>query len=219
MRIAILVIEFVLGALVQPATAREDQQISISTGFFKLAEPELTIAASPIEGLKASELRDTFDEIHNGHRHEAIDIIKPKGTPARAVVDGTIRKLFFSKGGGNTIYEFDKASVYCYYYAHLDRYADGLHEGMRVSRGTVIGYIGSSGNALPAVPHLHFSIYRLGPDKQWWKGTALNPYPVLIRLLKRSASKIGITSQKSTQSRYPNRGLTEAGFALVDGGG
>ena len=147
-------------------------------------EPELTIAALPIEGLKASELRDTFEEIHNGHRHEAIDIIKPNGTPVRAVVDGTIRKRFLSKAGGNTIYEFDEASVYCYYYAHLGHYADGLYEGMHVSRGTVIGYVGSTGNASPAAPHLHFAIYQLGPDKQWWKGTPVNPYPMLIRLLK-----------------------------------
>jgi murein DD-endopeptidase MepM/ murein hydrolase activator NlpD len=99
-------------------------------------------------------------------------------------VDGTIRKLFFSKAGGNTISEFDEASVYCYYYAHLDHYADGLYEGMHVSRGTVIGYVGSTGNASPAAPHLHFAIYQLGPDKQWWKGTPVNPYPMLIRLLK-----------------------------------
>src|SRR5712671_3945963 len=73
---------------------------------------------------------------------------------------------------------------YCYYYAHLDHYADGLYEGMHVSRGTVIGYVGSTGNASPAVPHLHFAIYQLGPDKRWWTGTPVNPYPVLIRLLK-----------------------------------
>jgi len=97
-------------------------------------EPELTIATLPIEGLKASELHDNFEEIHNGPRHEAIDIIAPNGAPAHAVVDGTIRTLFFSKAGGNTIYEFDQTCVYCYYYAHLDQYADGLYEGMHVSR-------------------------------------------------------------------------------------
>lgn len=183
-RIAILVIEFVLVALVQTVAAYDEQHTSLSHGLLRRMEPELTIAALPIEGLKASELRDNFAEIHNGHRHEAIDIIKPNGTPARAVVDGTIRKLFFSKAGGNTIYEFDKATVYCYYYAHLDHYADGLYEGMHVSRGTVIGYVGSTGDASPAAPHLHFAIYRLGPDKRWWKGTPINPYPMLIRLLK-----------------------------------
>jgi peptidoglycan LD-endopeptidase LytH len=188
MRITILVIGVVLGTLVPPPTAREEQHISIPQGPLKLAKPELTIAASPIEGLKASELRDNFEEIHDGHRHEAIDIIKPNGTPARAVVDGTIRKLFFSKAGGNTVYEFDDASVYCYYYAHLGHYADGLYEGMPVSRGTVIGYVGSTGNASPATPHLHFAIYQLGPDKQWWKGTPVDPYPMLIRLLKNAPS-------------------------------
>jgi murein DD-endopeptidase MepM/ murein hydrolase activator NlpD len=147
-------------------------------------EPELTITALPIEGLKASELRDNFTEIHNGHRHEAIDIIKPNGTPARAVVDGTIRKLFFSKAGGNTIYEFDKASVYCYYYAHLDHYADGLYEGMHVSRGTVIGYVGSTGDASPAAPHLHLRFTNSGLTSGGGKGTPINPYPMLIRLLK-----------------------------------
>jgi peptidoglycan LD-endopeptidase LytH len=100
--------------------------------------------ASPIQGVKASELRDTFNEMHNGHRHEAIDISAPQGTPVRAVVNGTIAKLFFSKAGGNTIYEFDHASVYCYYYAHLKRYSDGLHDGMPVSQGEVIGYVGTT---------------------------------------------------------------------------
>jgi murein DD-endopeptidase MepM/ murein hydrolase activator NlpD len=181
-RIGILVIEFVLVALVQTATALEEHT-SLPHGSLKLVAPELTVAALPIEGLKASELRDNFEEIHNGHRHEAIDIRKPNGTPVVAVVDGTIRKLFVSKAGGNTIYEFDEASNYCYYYAHLDHYADRLYEGMHVSPGTVIGYVGSTGNASPPAPHLHFAIYQLGPDKRWWKGTPVNPYPMLIRLL------------------------------------
>jgi murein DD-endopeptidase MepM/ murein hydrolase activator NlpD len=146
-------------------------------------EPELIIAALSIEGLKASDLRDNFEEIHNGHRHEAIDIIKPTGTPVHAVVDGTILKLFLSEAGGNTIYEFDEPSNYCYYYAHLDHYADGLHDEMHVSQGTLIGYVGSTGNASPSAPHLHFAIYRLAPDKRWWNGTPVNPYPMFIRLL------------------------------------
>ena len=86
--------------------------------------------------------------------------MEPAGTPVRAVVDGTIQKLFLSKAGGNTIYEFDGPGTYCYYYAHLERYVDGLHEGMHVSRGEVIGYVGSTGDASPAAPHLHFAIYR-----------------------------------------------------------
>ena len=142
--------------------------------------------APPISGLALANLRDMFQEVHNGHPHEAIDILEPRGTPVRAVVPGTVRKLFFSKPGGNTIYQFDEMGVYCYYYAHLDRYAEGLREGMRVERGDVIGFVGSTGNADPGSPHLHFAIFELGPEKLWWKGTAVNPYPGLAAAVKRA---------------------------------
>jgi len=140
----------------------------------------------PISGLSLADLRDTFEEVHNGHRHEAIDLLEPRGTPVHAVVSGTIRKLFLSKPGGNTIYEFDETGVYCYYYAHLDGYAEGLREGMRVERGDVIGFVGSTGNADARVPHLHFAIFELGPERQWWKGKAVNPYPRLVDAVKRA---------------------------------
>jgi murein DD-endopeptidase MepM/ murein hydrolase activator NlpD len=142
----------------------------------------------PVDGLTLAGLRDTFAEVHFGHPHEATDLPVPKGTPVHAVAAGTIRKLFLSKPGGNTIYEFDDQAVYCYYYAHLDRYADGLREGMKVERGDVIGFAGSTGDADPKSAHLHFAIFELGPEKQWWKGTALNPYPALLAALKRGAS-------------------------------
>ena len=138
----------------------------------------------PLDGLTQAGLRDSFAEMHSGHPHEAIDLPSPKGTPVHAVVSGTIRKLFRSKPGGVTIYEFDDSSVYCYYYAHLDRYAAGLREGMRAEQGDVIGFVGSTGNADPRSPHLHFAIFELGPEKQWSKGTAINPYPALSRALK-----------------------------------
>ena len=142
--------------------------------------------APPIQGLRLTDLRDMFHEIHNGHEHQAIDILEPRGTPVHAVVDGTIRKLFLSKPGGNTIYEFDKASVYCYYYAHLDRYADGLREGMKVQKGDVIGYVGSTGNADAHAPHLHFAVTELPPDKAWSKGTEIDPYQALVEAVKRT---------------------------------
>ena len=140
----------------------------------------------PIRGLALANLRDTFEEIHNGQRHEAIDIMEPKGTPVRAVVSGTIRKLFLSKPGGNTIYQFDETGVYCYYYAHLDGYAEGLHEGMPVKSGEVIGFVGSTGNADSRTPHLHFAICELGPEKLWWQGKAVDPYPGLVAAVKRA---------------------------------
>ena len=172
-----------------PKTKRLVQDVETSRDRVETTAPEPGIA-SPIRGVKASELRDTFNEVHNGHRHEAIDISEPEGTPVRAVVDGTIKKLFLSKAGGNTIYEFDHGSVYCYYYAHLERYSNGLHDGMSVSQGDVIGYVGSTGNASPTAPHLHFAIYLLGPQKRWWKGSPIDPYPILERTLKRSSRSV-----------------------------
>ena len=98
-----------------------------------------------------------------------------------AVENGKIAKLFTSEAGGLTIYQFDPTQTYAYYYAHLDRYADGIVEGMTVRRGDVIGYVGSTGNADASNPHLHFAIFLLGPEKLWWKGEALDPYPALVR--------------------------------------
>ena len=95
-----------------------------------------------------------------------------------AVDDGSIAKLFTSVPGGLTIYLFDPEGLYCYYYAHLDGYAAGLANGQTIRRGDLLGYVGTTGNAPPGTPHLHFGISRLGPEKQWWKGTPLNPFPL-----------------------------------------
>ena len=133
----------------------------------------------PVQGVKASDLRDTFTQARSGgRRHDAIDILAPRGTPVIAAVDGTIRKLFVSGAGGLTIYEFDAAQRRVYYYAHLDSYAS-FHEGDPVRRGDVIGYVGTTGNAPANTPHLHFAVEDLPPTKEWWKGSAINPYPLL----------------------------------------
>ncbi|MBA2237330.1 MAG: M23 family metallopeptidase, partial [Lysobacter sp.] len=84
-----------------------------------------------------------------------------------------------SKQGGLTLYQFDPAGKYAYYYAHLDSYAPRIAEGKLLRQGEVIGYVGSTGNASPESPHLHFAVFLLGPEKLWWKGTAINPYPLL----------------------------------------
>jgi murein DD-endopeptidase MepM/ murein hydrolase activator NlpD len=93
--------------------------------------------------------------------------------------------LFNSRDGGLTVYQFDSGRIYCYYYAHLDRYAEGLTERTAVKRGDLIGYVGSTGNANAAGPHLHFGITRIGPEKHWWGGQPIDPYPLLIRALKK----------------------------------
>lgn len=136
----------------------------------------------PVQGVTVAQLHDTFSDARaQGRVHEAIDIMAPRGTPVLAVADGTVEKLFTSVPGGLTIYQFEPGGRYAYYYAHLDRYADGLQEKQAIRRGEVIGYVGSTGNADPSAPHLHFAIFELGPERQWWKGTALNPYPVFTR--------------------------------------
>jgi murein DD-endopeptidase MepM/ murein hydrolase activator NlpD len=139
----------------------------------------------PILGLGIRDIQDTFGQSRaEGKAHEATDILSPRGTPVLAMDDGVIQKLFLSKPGGLTIYEFDHEESFCFYYAHLDRYAEGLREGMPVHHGDVIGYVGTTGNAPPNTPHLHLAIFRLGPEKRWWQGTAIDPYPVLIGLVK-----------------------------------
>lgn len=136
----------------------------------------------PVAGVGASQLNDSFDEARgSSRRHEAIDILAPRGTQVFAVADGKVAKLFDSKPGGLTVYQFDTGEKYAYYYAHLDRYAAGIEAGTVLKRGDLIGYVGTTGNASIATPHLHFAIFELGPEKQWWRGRPINPYPLLAR--------------------------------------
>jgi len=134
----------------------------------------------PVEGMALASIKDNFDQPRGTERHhEALDIMAPKGTKVVATADGKVAKLFTSKPGGLTVYQFDPSEKYAYYYAHLDRYADGLQEGATIKRGDTIGYVGVTGNADPNAPHLHFAVFELTPEKQWWKGTPVNPYPLL----------------------------------------
>ncbi|WP_200615349.1 M23 family metallopeptidase [Agrilutibacter solisilvae] len=134
----------------------------------------------PVRGLTVDQLQDTFSDARGSERrHEAMDIAAPAGTEVLAVADGRIEKLFTSAQGGLTIYQFEPTGQYAYYYAHLQGYAPGLREDQAVVRGQLLGYVGSTGNANPSAPHLHFAVFELGPEKQWWKGTAINPYPLL----------------------------------------
>lgn len=136
----------------------------------------------PVAGVEREWLVGSFDdERGEGRRHEAIDIPAARGTPVVAVDDGRIARLFTSEAGGLTVYQFDAAERFVYYYAHLDGYAPGLAEGEVVRRGQELGYVGTTGNAPPGVPHLHFAIMRLTAEKRWWDGTAIDPYPLLRR--------------------------------------
>ncbi len=134
----------------------------------------------PVEGARPDDLRDTFNESRSGGRtHNAIDIMAPRGTPALAAADGEIVRLFWNKRGGNTIYQLSADRKLAFYYAHLDRYADGLAVGHQARQGEVIGYVGDTGNAEAGNYHLHFSIWIVTDPKKYWRGDNINPYPIL----------------------------------------
>lgn len=135
----------------------------------------------PVEGVRPSQLQDTFDQARSeGRVHDAIDIMAPRGTPVLAAADGRVVKLFQSAKGGTTVYQLAAADEhFVFYYAHLDHYANGLSEGHLARRGETIGYVGDTGNAGPGNTHLHFQIYRVADPRHFWTGENINPYPIL----------------------------------------
>jgi murein DD-endopeptidase MepM/ murein hydrolase activator NlpD len=138
--------------------------------------------AIPVVGIKPNQLTDTFTQARAGgaRRHDAIDIMAPTGRPVVSAASGRVEKIFFSAGGGgNTVYVRSDDGRWMYYYAHLSAYAPGLQEGQRLLRGAPVGFVGTTGNANPAGPHLHFAINRMEPGEKWYQGTAINPYPLL----------------------------------------
>ena len=179
--LSLIVLLFALGAIAAVRGNRGqgtgDRLVHLDTTTYALSP--VPRALIPVQGVQPSQLKSTFNEGRVGHLHHAIDILAPRGTPVLASVDGVVRKLFVSRAGGITLYEYDRAGERSYYYAHLDGYAPGIREGLAVHRGDVLGYVGTTGNAPPGTPHLHFAIEILPPTKEWWKGEAIDPYPIL----------------------------------------
>lgn len=146
-------------------------------------EPSTALLAEsiviPVAGARREDLRDMFAERRGSREHRAIDIAAPRGTQVLAAIDGSVGKLFLSRPGGMTIYQYDPTKQWIYYYAHLDAYAPNLVEGQQLRRGDVLGFVGTSGNAPPDAPHLHFAIEKLTEPGKWWKSEPINPYPLL----------------------------------------
>jgi murein DD-endopeptidase MepM/ murein hydrolase activator NlpD len=135
----------------------------------------------PVAGVVASAIPSSFNEVRGGSRqHNAIDILAPRGTPVLSADDGTLAKIDTSAGGGLSLYVADPRNRFIYYYAHLDAFRRGLREGMLLSKGDTIGFVGTTGNAPPNTPHLHFAIALADEDRRWWKGTPLDPLPLLL---------------------------------------
>jgi murein DD-endopeptidase MepM/ murein hydrolase activator NlpD len=153
-----------------PPIARNDELAALAA--------TLTI---PVAGVKAEELLDTFNEMRGERRHDALDIPAPRGTPVLSATDARVQRVFTSERGGLMIYTADTTEKFILMYAHLDGYADGISDGTTVRRGQVIGYVGTTGNAPPNLPHLHFAIARSTDVSRWWEGTPVDPLPLLQR--------------------------------------
>lgn len=140
-----------------------------------------TFLIVPVAGVLPKDLLDTFDEPRGARKHNALDILSPRGTPVLSAADGTLQRLYTSNAGGLMVYASDPSNRFVLMYAHLDRYADGLTDGMPLRRGDTIGYVGTTGNAPPNTPHLHFAIARTNNVARWWTGTPVDPRPLLRR--------------------------------------
>lgn len=167
-----------------PQSSSANGDVSDSTATTTTASDLATLSAElmiPVPGVKASDLRDTFNELRGGgtRKHEALDIMAPRGTPVLSASAGRVLKLHNSVDGGLMVYAADASNRFVLMYGHLDHYADGLREGLPLRQGDVIGYVGSTGDAAEDAPHLHFAIAHPRDVKLWWTGTPIDPRPLL----------------------------------------
>lgn len=168
------------GLPVQPPQVIDPPQNSISPTTVPGASSPSQGLIVPVAGIRPDQLRDTFSESRSqGRVHDAIDITAPRGTQVLAAADGPIVKLFQSERGGTTIYQLSPDGKFVYYYAHLERYAEGLVESHYAKQGETIAYVGDTGNAGAGNYHLHFSIAEISNPKDFWHGRNINPYPLL----------------------------------------
>jgi murein DD-endopeptidase MepM/ murein hydrolase activator NlpD len=154
-----------------PAPARSAARTIADEEYFELHQLMV-----PVAGVSPRDLRDSFNEARdNGRTHRATDILAPRGTPVIAAIDGEVVSITQNAAGGNTVYLTDAERRYIYYYAHMDRYSDQILHAVRVKQGFVLGYVGTTGNAPPNTPHLHFQVMRVNPGQQdWWSGTPVD---------------------------------------------
>src|SRR5215217_7774918 len=143
-------------------------------------EPD-TKLAMPLEDVRKKAIADTWQAPRGvGRKHEGQDIFAPKGTPILSATSGYIFNMGENNLGGQTVSVISKGGR-IYYYAHLDSYARGIKIGDRVTTRSVLGYVGTTGNAQGTPPHLHFGVYT--------SGGAINPLPMLTDRLPPAVTK------------------------------
>ncbi len=161
----------------RPSVARFDPVATV----VERVQPTVRALTVPVAGVTRDAISDSWGDAREGgaRAHHGTDIMAPAGTPVVAAAAGTVEKLFQSGRGGTTVYVRSPARRWTYYYAHLAGYATGLHEGQAVRRGTLLGYVGDTGDAGAGNYHLHFGLTRTDPAERWWQGQDVNPYPLL----------------------------------------
>jgi murein DD-endopeptidase MepM/ murein hydrolase activator NlpD len=170
--------ELATDTLFAPAASNDSNAVRPTAA--ELADLAATMTI-PVVGVQSKDLLDTFDEARGTRRHNALDIPAPRGTPVISATGGRILRLFSSQAGGLMVYASDPNDRFVLMYAHLDRYANGLADGMPLQRGDTLGFVGTTGNAPPNVPHLHFGIARTSNVARWWTGMPVDPRPLLRR--------------------------------------
>ncbi|HVE73314.1 MAG TPA: M23 family metallopeptidase [Thermoanaerobaculia bacterium] len=141
----------------------------------------------PVVGIQAYDLSNSWGAARDGGRrkHKGIDIFAPKGTAIVAVADGIISYLGDQPKGGLCLWLATEAGT-SFYYAHLDRWAAGIYEGMEVRSGDLLGYVGNTGNAKTTPPHLHFGVND--------NDEMVNPYPILAKAMPVKRARVAVES-------------------------
>lgn len=154
------------------------------------AVAHLPMLTFPLPDVASAHFDDSFDAPREGGRkHNAVDVMAPRGTPVLSVHDGRILRLSTNANGGITVYATDLEDQFVYYYAHLDRYHPNIYAGRPLLRGDTLGYVGTTGNAPKDAPHLHFQLMRMPADRRYWEGEPINPYPLLRQAAQQVTAK------------------------------
>lgn len=132
----------------------------------------------PVAGTRDPTLARSFAEMRGDRPHAAIDITADRGTAVRAATSGRIERMTSEGDGGIALEQISDDGAYCLYYAHLDGYAGSLAEGDALDAGAILGFVGTSGNAPPSAPHLHFAVRELEAGDDCWEGSPVDPFPL-----------------------------------------